>query len=173
MGYWETEWRGERSMRWAGACSCHSRERASRARGLRRPSRRRERRGSIGTCTRSHWSRIAVERGLCRTLGFTLVEECDGEYPPGNPVRCNDWRLDLFASGEQNSRAACHAAAQSRLRRREMHVGVGRGIATGGFPSCGLGNMARSLRRMSVLWTWRVPDGERTVSVIEYVPGAV
>jgi hypothetical protein len=25
-----------------------------------------------------------------------LVEEFDGEYPPGNPVRCNDWRLDLF-----------------------------------------------------------------------------
>jgi RimJ/RimL family protein N-acetyltransferase len=33
---------------------------------------------------------------VCRKLGFTLVEECDGEYPPGHPIRCNDWRLDLF-----------------------------------------------------------------------------
>jgi hypothetical protein len=35
---------------------------------------------------------------VCRTLGFTLVEECHSEYPPGNPLRSNDWRLDLFAS---------------------------------------------------------------------------
>jgi hypothetical protein len=27
-----------------------------------------------------------------------LLEECDFEYPPGNPMRCNDWRLDLFTS---------------------------------------------------------------------------
>ena len=32
---------------------------------------------------------------LCRKLGFTLVEECDGEYPKGHFMRCNDWRLDL------------------------------------------------------------------------------
>lgn len=25
----------------------------------------------------------------------TLVSACDFEYPPGNPIRCNDWRLDL------------------------------------------------------------------------------
>jgi RimJ/RimL family protein N-acetyltransferase len=34
---------------------------------------------------------------ICRKLGFTLVEVADFEYPPGNPMRCNDWRLDLFA----------------------------------------------------------------------------
>ena len=34
---------------------------------------------------------------ICRRLGFTLIEECDFEYPPGRPLRCNDWRLDLFA----------------------------------------------------------------------------
>jgi len=33
---------------------------------------------------------------LCRKLGFTLVEECDFEYPKGSFMRCNDWRLDLF-----------------------------------------------------------------------------
>jgi RimJ/RimL family protein N-acetyltransferase len=32
---------------------------------------------------------------LCRKLGFTLVEECEFEYPKGSFMRCNDWRLDL------------------------------------------------------------------------------
>jgi len=29
--------------------------------------------------------------------GFTLLEECEFEYPKGSLMRCNDWRLDLFA----------------------------------------------------------------------------
>jgi len=33
---------------------------------------------------------------ICRKLGFTLVEECEFEYPKGSFMRCNDWRLDLF-----------------------------------------------------------------------------
>ncbi len=33
---------------------------------------------------------------IARRLGFTLVEEaCELEYPKGNPILCNDWRLDL------------------------------------------------------------------------------
>ena len=32
---------------------------------------------------------------ICRKLGFTLVEECEFEYPKGSFMRCNDWRLDL------------------------------------------------------------------------------
>jgi RimJ/RimL family protein N-acetyltransferase len=41
----------------------------------------------------------APSNAICRKLGFTLVEECEFEYPPGHLMRCNDWRLDLFASG--------------------------------------------------------------------------
>ncbi|BCL79005.1 GNAT family N-acetyltransferase [Ktedonobacteria bacterium brp13] len=33
---------------------------------------------------------------LCRKSGFTLVEECEFEYPKGSFMRCNDWCLDLF-----------------------------------------------------------------------------
>jgi RimJ/RimL family protein N-acetyltransferase len=33
--------------------------------------------------------------GLCRKLGFELMGTTDYEYPPGNPMRCNDWRFDL------------------------------------------------------------------------------
>jgi RimJ/RimL family protein N-acetyltransferase len=38
---------------------------------------------------------------ICRKVGFTLIGECEFEYPPGNRMRCNDWRLDLLeaASG--------------------------------------------------------------------------
>ena len=32
---------------------------------------------------------------ICRALGFTLLEACEFEYPPGRRMRCNDWRLDL------------------------------------------------------------------------------
>jgi RimJ/RimL family protein N-acetyltransferase len=39
----------------------------------------------------------AASNAICRKLGFTLVEEVDFEYPKGSFMRCNDWRLDLFA----------------------------------------------------------------------------
>jgi RimJ/RimL family protein N-acetyltransferase len=35
---------------------------------------------------------------VCRKLGFVFVAETDFEYPPGNVMRCNDWRLDLTAA---------------------------------------------------------------------------
>jgi RimJ/RimL family protein N-acetyltransferase len=37
----------------------------------------------------------AASNAICRKVGFTLVEACDFEYPPGHLMRCNDWRLDL------------------------------------------------------------------------------
>jgi RimJ/RimL family protein N-acetyltransferase len=32
---------------------------------------------------------------VCRKAGFTLVGECDFEYPPGRPLRSHDWCIDL------------------------------------------------------------------------------
>ena len=41
----------------------------------------------------------SVENGasnaICRKLGFMLLGALDFEYPPGNTMQCNDWRLDL------------------------------------------------------------------------------
>jgi RimJ/RimL family protein N-acetyltransferase len=37
-----------------------------------------------------------ASNAMCRKLGFTLLEECEVEFPPGNFLRCNDWQLDLF-----------------------------------------------------------------------------
>ena len=34
---------------------------------------------------------------ICRKVGFTFQEEVEFEYPRGHFMRCNDWRLDLFA----------------------------------------------------------------------------
>jgi RimJ/RimL family protein N-acetyltransferase len=43
----------------------------------------------------------APSNAICRKLGFTLIRVSDYEYPKesGNILRCNDWRLDLFAEG--------------------------------------------------------------------------
>ncbi len=40
----------------------------------------------------------AASNAICRKLGFTLVEECEFEYPRGSFMRCHDWRLDLQAA---------------------------------------------------------------------------
>ena len=37
----------------------------------------------------------APSNAICRKLGFELLGEFDFEYPPGHPMRCNDWRLEL------------------------------------------------------------------------------
>jgi RimJ/RimL family protein N-acetyltransferase len=39
----------------------------------------------------------APSNAICRRLGFTLLEECELEYPPGRVMRCSDWRLPLAA----------------------------------------------------------------------------
>ncbi len=38
----------------------------------------------------------AASNAICRKLGFSLVEECEFEYPPGNFMTVNDWHFDLF-----------------------------------------------------------------------------
>lgn len=34
-----------------------------------------------------------ASNAICRKLGFSLIGECDFEYPVGTTIRCNDWRL--------------------------------------------------------------------------------
>lgn len=38
----------------------------------------------------------AASNAICRKLGFTWIEECRFEYPPGRSMTVNDWRLDLM-----------------------------------------------------------------------------
>lgn len=37
----------------------------------------------------------AASNAVCRKLGFVNLGAFDFEYPPGHPIRCNDWRLEL------------------------------------------------------------------------------
>jgi RimJ/RimL family protein N-acetyltransferase len=37
---------------------------------------------------------------ICRKLGFSNLGAFDFEYPKGNPLRCNDWRLDLWDASD-------------------------------------------------------------------------
>lgn len=43
----------------------------------------------------------APSNAICRKLGFTFIGDDTFEYPPGNVMRCNDWRLDLFESAAE------------------------------------------------------------------------
>ncbi|MFI2762377.1 GNAT family N-acetyltransferase [Streptomyces echinatus] len=36
-----------------------------------------------------------ASNAVCRKAGFEFVGACEFEYPPGNAIRCNDWRLAL------------------------------------------------------------------------------
>ena len=40
-----------------------------------------------------------ASNAVCRNAGFMNVGECTFEYPKGHWMRCNDWRVDLFAHG--------------------------------------------------------------------------
>jgi RimJ/RimL family protein N-acetyltransferase len=96
VGYWEREWRGEQvyEMGWGVLVPFQGR-------GVAREATRQAIAHVASHGKRRHLHAFplvenAPSNGICRTLGFTLVEEQDYEYPPGTPVRCNDWRLDLF-----------------------------------------------------------------------------
>ena len=39
----------------------------------------------------------AASNAVCRKLGFENLGAFDFEYPPGHPIRCNDWYLELTA----------------------------------------------------------------------------
>ncbi|MGI5213185.1 GNAT family N-acetyltransferase [Plantactinospora sp. CA-290183] len=38
-----------------------------------------------------------ASNAVCRKAGFELLGETEFEFPPGRPMRSNDWRLDLTA----------------------------------------------------------------------------
>ena len=99
VGYWEREWRGAQVWEtgWFVLPAFQGRGIASAATRLVV-----ERARAEGTHRFLH-AYPSVENppsnAICRKVGFTFVEECEFEYPKGSVMRCNDWRLDLFADG--------------------------------------------------------------------------
>ncbi len=98
VGYWERAWRGEQVYEtgWAVLPEFQGRGIATVATAKALALAGSERR------LRYVHAFPAVDNGpsnaICRKLGFTLLEAFEDEYPPGNPMVCNDWRLDLRAS---------------------------------------------------------------------------
>ncbi|MFI6843253.1 GNAT family N-acetyltransferase [Kitasatospora sp. NBC_00085] len=41
-----------------------------------------------------------ASNAVCRKAGFTLLGETDFEFPPGRPMRSNNWRVTLRAKAE-------------------------------------------------------------------------
>lgn len=98
VGYWTREWRGEpvHEVGWSVLPECQGRGIATaataRAIELARADGRR----------RFIHAFPNVDNGpsnaICRKLGFALLEAREFEYPKGQWMTCNDWRLDLRAS---------------------------------------------------------------------------
>jgi RimJ/RimL family protein N-acetyltransferase len=98
VGYWEREWRGERVFEagWSVLPEFQGRGIATdaMARAIELAQGERKHRFMHAFPNVEN----AASNAICRKLGFTLLEEnLEFEFPPGNHLRCNDWRLDLFA----------------------------------------------------------------------------
>jgi RimJ/RimL family protein N-acetyltransferase len=97
VGYWEKDWRGEvvYETGWSVLPEHQGRGLASAATRLVVDEARSQQRH------RYLHAFPSVENdpsnAICRKLGFELLGESEFEYPKGHFMRCNDWRLDLFA----------------------------------------------------------------------------
>jgi RimJ/RimL family protein N-acetyltransferase len=101
VGYWEKDWRGETVYEtgWSVLPEFQGRGVAAAATAEVIGAAREERRHRYLHAFPSVEN--APSNAICRKLGFELLGEHDFEYPPGHPMRCNDWRLDLLvAEGE-------------------------------------------------------------------------
>ena len=97
IGFWTREWRGERVYEtgWAVLPEFQGRGVASAAARLVI-----QRAAAAGGATQLHaYPRVdhPASNATCRKAGFRLVGEVDFEYPRGNPIRSNDWMVDLTA----------------------------------------------------------------------------
>lgn len=96
IGFWEKHWRDQLVYEtgWSILASHQGRGIATRAGRALIPLARSEHRYQYMHAFPSVEN--AASNTICQRLGFTLLEACDFEYPPGNFMRCNDWRFDLF-----------------------------------------------------------------------------
>jgi RimJ/RimL family protein N-acetyltransferase len=97
VGYWERTWRGEQvyEIGWSVIPAFQGRGIARMATAQAIASARSERTRRFLHAFPSVDN--APSNAICRKLDFTLLEECEFEYPKGRFMQCNDWRLDLFA----------------------------------------------------------------------------
>ncbi|MFD9060953.1 GNAT family N-acetyltransferase [Kitasatospora purpeofusca] len=95
IGFWDREWAGEQVYETGWAVLS-----AFQGRGVARAAARAvaERARAEGLHRHLHAFPSVdhpASNAVCRAAGFELLGPQDFEYPPGHPIRCNDWRLDL------------------------------------------------------------------------------
>jgi RimJ/RimL family protein N-acetyltransferase len=95
IGYWEKEWRGEQVLEtgWSVLPEYQGQGIATTATVLLV-----ERLRASGTrCSLHAYPSVdnPPSNAICRKAGFTFRGEYDFEYPPGHPIRCNDWSIDV------------------------------------------------------------------------------
>ncbi|MFJ9019031.1 GNAT family N-acetyltransferase [Streptomyces sp. NPDC102259] len=98
IGYWEREWQGERVWETGWGILPEFQGRglaATAARALVDVVRQRAGNGGPPTLHAFPEAEHAASNGVCRKAGFTLRGQVDFEYPKGNPIRSNDWWVDL------------------------------------------------------------------------------
>ncbi|MFE5298318.1 GNAT family N-acetyltransferase [Streptomyces sp. NPDC056632] len=95
IGFWETSWDGEPVYEtgWTVLPGCQGRGVATAA--TRAVVERARAEGRFRHLYAYPSTDNGPSNAVCRKAGFTLLGERDFEYPPGNPLRCNAWRLDL------------------------------------------------------------------------------
>ena len=97
IGYWEREWAGEMVWEtgWSVVPQAQGRGIATRAVGLVL-----EKAAAEGTHRSVHaYPGVdnARSNAICRKAGMRLIGEADVEFPPGHPLRVNDWAISVPA----------------------------------------------------------------------------
>ncbi|MGG4490412.1 GNAT family N-acetyltransferase [Metabacillus idriensis] len=39
-----------------------------------------------------------ASNAICRKLNFSFISDCEFEYPPGNLMQCNNWRMKIYSN---------------------------------------------------------------------------
>ncbi len=99
VGYWEREWRGGQVYEtgWAVIPAFQGRGAATSATRLMIEIARAEETHRLLHAFPSVEN--PPSNAICRKLGFELLGPSEFEYPKGHLMWCNDWRLDLSATG--------------------------------------------------------------------------
>ncbi|NOU65248.1 GNAT family N-acetyltransferase [Paenibacillus sp. LMG 31461] len=95
IGYWDSHWQGEHvyEVGWSVLPGFQGRGLASSALRAAISHARSE--------AKFQWMHAfpsihnPASNAVCRKLNFTLMSECEFEYPPGHFMQCNDWRLAI------------------------------------------------------------------------------
>ncbi|MER7848123.1 GNAT family N-acetyltransferase [Kitasatospora sp. NPDC096077] len=97
VGYWPHAWQGQQVYETGYAVLPEYQGRGLAVRALLLCARRAGREGALPWLHAFPSVRHDASNAVCRKAGFELLGEVEFEYPPGHPIRSNNWRLALTA----------------------------------------------------------------------------